>query len=108
MSCDSRHRDPAGLVAWARQQLGAGQLTAAAACLDLALRAAPSHADAHYLRGGVLVIGGDNPAAIPHFERALRFAPSHADAYFELGNAHYAARQFEGASRSYFGALQVM
>eukprot|EP00966_Prymnesium_polylepis_P101542 2351587-Prymnesium_polylepis.1 len=99
--------DPGKLIAWAEQRLGAGSLASAAACLDAALQLRPIAGHAHYLRGGVLVVGGDSASAVPHFRRAVRLAPAHADAYFELGNAQYGQRDLSGAERSYLAALRT-
>ena len=99
--------EPQRLVVWARHIISSGDVSGAAACLDLALLAAPTLAEAHYWRGGTLVAAGDSAAAAFHFRRALQFAPAHADSYFELGNTQYAARELADAEQSYLSALRV-
>ena len=100
-------REPGKLVAWAEQRLHVGSLTAAEACVEVALRARPDLGHAHYIRGGVYVISGDAVSALPHFERAVHLTPTHADAYFELGNALYAHRRLSRAEHSYRSALRI-
>ena len=95
------------LAGWAERELRDGSLAKAEACVAAALRIAPRHAHAYYVLGGVRVLSGDQPGALPLFRRAARLSPAHADAYFELGNALYAQQQLPAAEAAYSDALRA-
>ena len=71
----------------AQESLGQGDLRAARAQLEEAIRLDDTHAEAHTLLGFTLGQQGDLPAAIRHLERAIALRPDSSQAHYNLGVA---------------------
>jgi Flp pilus assembly protein TadD len=56
--------------------------------LRTVLRTRPDYADARYLRGKILLAGGDAGGAAIELEIAARLAPDDANVHYQLGQAY--------------------
>jgi Flp pilus assembly protein TadD len=87
--------------------LDAGQLPAAMAQYEEALRIRPDYADAHYNLGLALVRLGRLPEAIEQYEQALRLKPDDADAHNNLGFALAQTGKIDEAIAHFVQALRI-
>jgi tetratricopeptide (TPR) repeat protein len=86
---------------------GAGDLTAARAAVDKALRQAPRDAGALALKGALLTELGEPESALALFERALAVAPNNAATHSNKGNALAKLERREEAVESFTRALAL-
>jgi tetratricopeptide (TPR) repeat protein len=87
--------------------LEAGQLPAAMAQCERALRIQPDYAEAHNNLGIALRQAGKIEDAIGHYEHALRVRPDFAEAHYNLGIALEQVGKIEDAIGHYEQALRV-
>ncbi len=90
-----------------RALLDAGQVPAAMAQCEQALRIKPDYAEAHNNLGVALEQVGQAREAVEHYEQALRIKPDDAEVYYNLGNALLQAGKLEGAIEQYEQALRI-
>jgi putative PEP-CTERM system TPR-repeat lipoprotein len=82
-----------------RAQIAAGKLKDATARLAQAVKQAPNHPEANYLRALAAYQSKEYDLAKTHAEAALRTAPNHRQSIFVAGAASYALQQNELALR---------
>jgi tetratricopeptide (TPR) repeat protein len=83
--------DPDNAAAWVNLtvvEMQLGDLEAALAHAQEAVRAAPQEAIAHYNLGNLLALGKRYEEALPNLRRAIEIDPEYAYAYNELGNVY--------------------
>jgi Tfp pilus assembly protein PilF len=93
-------------VAQARQGIQRGDLSAAAASWQEALKFEPESAEAYLGLADARLMTGDAPAAITGYKEAMRLAPKDPVVAKRLGDACFQARQNECAFSAYETAVK--
>lgn len=84
-----------------------GDIDNALAKYEVALRLAPSLAQAHFNRGNILLDRGDALHALQAYEIAIRHKPDSAATLYNMGNAHLQLGNLLEAVAAYKGAVEL-
>ena len=84
-----------------------GMVDQARVAYDRALRANPSHPDAHVNTGRLEAVGGNADVAEEHYRAALKIEPGHALAWYNLGVLFEDAKRIQDAIEAYETAIQA-
>jgi tetratricopeptide (TPR) repeat protein len=99
--------DVRGLLARAKARSHVKEYSTAIAYLNMALRFAPTNADAYYQRGLTRLKLKQYPAAITDFTKATQYNPQCKEAYFGRGVARMQTLNFRAAIPDFTAAINL-